>query len=48
MVQRALGNTAEARRLLERAIDTNPYFSPLEAPRAREALSELKQAGSAR
>jgi tetratricopeptide (TPR) repeat protein len=45
MVQKALGNDTEALRLLERAIDANPYFSLLEAPKARAAIAELKAGG---
>ncbi|MDF3297744.1 tetratricopeptide repeat protein [Streptomyces tropicalis] len=41
MVERELDLTGPARRHLEEALRTNPYFSPLEAPRARKALSAL-------
>ncbi|MEW2548386.1 tetratricopeptide repeat protein [Streptomyces sp. NPDC047002] len=40
-IERALGMRAEARRHLDEALRTNPYFSPLLAPRAREALGAL-------
>ncbi|GAA3737397.1 hypothetical protein GCM10023082_38270 [Streptomyces tremellae] len=40
-IERALGMAAEARRHLDEALRTNPYFSPLLAPRAREALGAL-------
>ncbi|OKJ76065.1 tetratricopeptide repeat protein [Streptomyces sp. CB02460] len=41
MVQRALGDYGSARRQLEGALRTNPKFSPLDAPSAREALDSL-------
>ncbi|WP_051571078.1 tetratricopeptide repeat protein [Cryptosporangium arvum] len=37
----ALGRPAEARRALSGALALNPHFSPVEAPAARRALSEL-------
>ncbi|MGW2594993.1 tetratricopeptide repeat protein [Streptomyces sp. NPDC001515] len=43
MVQRALNDVGPARRHLEEALRTNPHFSPLDAPRAREALDTLGQ-----
>ncbi|MEU9200542.1 tetratricopeptide repeat protein [Streptomyces sp. NPDC048332] len=41
MVQRALRDLGPARRHLEEALRTNPQFSPLDAPRAQEALDTL-------
>ncbi len=41
MIERALGLRSEARRSLAAALDLNPYFSPLLAPRARAALADL-------
>lgn len=41
MVQRALNDFGPARRHLEEALRTNPQFSPLDAPRAQEALDTL-------
>lgn len=41
MVQRALDDFGPARRHLEEALRTNPRFSPLDAPRAEEALDTL-------
>ncbi|MEU1348049.1 tetratricopeptide repeat protein [Streptomyces sp. NPDC005795] len=41
MVQRALDDFGPARRHLEEALRTNPGFSPLDAPRAEEALDTL-------
>ncbi|MCA1221127.1 tetratricopeptide repeat protein [Streptomyces sp. 8L] len=40
-IERTLGMKAEARRHLDEALRTNPYFSPLLAPRAREALDAV-------
>ncbi len=40
-IERALGLTGPARRHLAEALRTNPYFSPLDAPAARESLEEL-------
>ena len=37
----ALGRTDAARTELARALDTNPYFSPADAPNARRALAAL-------
>lgn len=39
MIQRCLGREAEARRWFRRALETNPHFSLIWAPVAREALS---------
>ena len=39
MIEQCLGRPAAARAFLERALDTNPYFSLLYAPVAREALA---------
>ncbi|WP_053913938.1 lipopolysaccharide assembly protein LapB [Streptomyces sp. TP-A0875] len=41
MVERELGLVGPARRRLEEALRINPYFSPLHAPAAREALDGL-------
>ncbi|WP_040780645.1 tetratricopeptide repeat protein [Nocardia pneumoniae] len=41
MILAALGRTDEAAAALTGALRTNPYFSPLHAPRAREALDSL-------
>ncbi|MFD7429106.1 tetratricopeptide repeat protein [Streptomyces sp. NPDC059818] len=41
MVQRALHDSGPARRNLEEALRTNPRFSPLDAPRAQEALDTI-------
>jgi Flp pilus assembly protein TadD len=38
MAARAAGAPAEARTLLARALELNPHFSPLYAPRAERAL----------
>ncbi|WP_175407815.1 tetratricopeptide repeat protein, partial [Streptomyces sp. TRM64462] len=40
-IERALDMTGDARRHLAEALRTNPYFSPLYAPAARQALAEL-------
>ncbi|MCF3961713.1 tetratricopeptide repeat protein, partial [Streptomyces fuscigenes] len=40
-IERTLGMEADARRHLEEALRTDPYFSPLLAPRAREALDSV-------
>lgn len=40
-IERALGMDSPARRHLEEALRTNPRFSPLLAPKAREALDAL-------
>lgn len=40
-IERALGRTDDARTHLSQALHTDPYFSPLQAPRAREALTAL-------
>jgi tetratricopeptide (TPR) repeat protein len=39
MIERCLGNGAEARRYLRLALDTNPYFSPIHAPVAKELVT---------
>lgn len=41
VIEAALGLTGEARATLTEALDTNPYFSPLHAPRAEELLRSL-------
>ncbi|MDK3258575.1 tetratricopeptide repeat protein [Blastococcus capsensis] len=40
-IEAALGQSDEARATLTQALDTNPYFSPLHAPRAEELLASL-------
>ena len=40
-IEAALGMTDQARATLAQALDTNPHFSPLLAPRAEELLAEL-------
>ncbi len=42
MTARAAGSDARARELLRRSLELNPRFSPLYAPRAREALKDLR------
>ena len=39
---RDAGRTGAARRHLARALETNPRFSPLHAPRAERALESLR------
>ncbi|MGH4027068.1 MAG: tetratricopeptide repeat protein [Pseudonocardiaceae bacterium] len=41
MILRSLGRTADAHAALSQALAINPHFSPLAAPRARQALAEL-------
>ncbi|MDQ3480936.1 MAG: hypothetical protein M3423_06360 [Actinomycetota bacterium] len=41
-IEQALGKDAAAAESYARALDINPYFSPLQAPLARQALSELR------
>jgi len=41
MINLSLGHRAEARAELARALATNPYFSPVDGPNARRALSAL-------
>ena len=41
MIQKALGNKAAAQDDLQKAIAINSHFSPLQAPIAQQALSEL-------
>ncbi len=45
MIEKSLGMVPEATRSLERALEINPYFSPLLAPQARQALIELRRSG---
>ncbi|MFF8912171.1 tetratricopeptide repeat protein [Streptomyces sp. NPDC015032] len=40
-IQQALGDYGPARRNLEKALRTNPHFSPLEGPAAKKALDSL-------
>lgn len=42
MIEKDLGNQAEAKKLLEQALKINPMFDLLQADIARKALSELK------
>ncbi|MFF5444428.1 tetratricopeptide repeat protein [Streptomyces sp. NPDC012888] len=42
-IERALGDTASARRHLQEALRTNPAFSPVRAPLAREGLESIGQ-----
>lgn len=44
MIELALGDKAAARASLSSALDINPYFSPLHAPRAQAALDQLGSA----
>jgi tetratricopeptide (TPR) repeat protein len=41
MIELALGQRDQAKADLTRAVQTNPHFSPLEAPLARKALADL-------
>ncbi|WP_344120428.1 tetratricopeptide repeat protein, partial [Planosporangium flavigriseum] len=41
MIELALGQRDEARASLTRALQTNPHFSPIDAPTARKALADL-------
>ncbi len=41
MIERSLGMKPQARASLTQALEINPYFSPLEAPRAKAALAAL-------
>lgn len=45
MIEASLGMDEEARTHLGAALETNPYFSPLHAPRAQGALAELGEVG---
>ncbi|MGB8962945.1 MAG: hypothetical protein WCC38_13450 [Pseudonocardiaceae bacterium] len=44
MILKGLGRNAEAEQALSTAVQINPYFSPLQAPRARAALAQLRSA----
>ncbi len=44
MIDLALGRTADARTTLQRALDLDPSFDPLQAARARAALAALPPA----
>ncbi|GAA3877852.1 tetratricopeptide repeat protein [Streptomyces lacrimifluminis] len=46
MIERELGLTGAARRHLEEALRINPYFSPVGAPAAKEALDGLTEPGA--
>ncbi|MGI8691941.1 MAG: tetratricopeptide repeat protein [Geodermatophilaceae bacterium] len=41
IIEQALGRAEQARQTLDSALDINPYFSPLHAPRAKEALAAV-------
>ena len=41
VIEAAVGQSDQARTTLARALDTNPYFSPLHAPRAEDLLASL-------
>jgi tetratricopeptide (TPR) repeat protein len=43
MIEKSLGKRAAARRSLTAALDLNPEFSPVHAPRARAALADLRE-----
>lgn len=43
MIERRLGDEAATRRHLQEAMRTNPHFSPLRAPLAKEALATIGQ-----
>lgn len=43
MIEKSLGLEAAAEKSLRRALDINPYFSPVQAPQARRALAVLTQ-----
>lgn len=47
MIQRALGNTGEARSLLERALAINPFWHPTQPDVARGILRSLAQLAGA-
>ena len=42
MIEEGLGNSKEAKKLLEQALKLNPAFDLLQAENARKALQELK------
>lgn len=44
LINEALGRTGAARTDLGRALDTDPHFHPVDAPRARAALSRIEAA----
>jgi tetratricopeptide (TPR) repeat protein len=46
MIAQAQGDSAAARDHLRRALEVNPHFSPLYAPRAQQALAKLGAAAS--
>jgi tetratricopeptide (TPR) repeat protein len=43
MIEQSLGMDGAAEASLRRALETNPHFSPLQAPRAEAALRQLEQ-----
>lgn len=43
MIEKALGMDTAAERSLRRALDINPYFSPLQAPQAHRTLAALSR-----
>ncbi len=42
MIEKSLGNTKEAKRLLQAALQTNPFFDILQSDNAKSALQEIK------
>ena len=42
VIEAAIGNTAEAKAALQRALELNPEFSPRHAPEARRLLEQLR------
>ncbi|MEU4161562.1 tetratricopeptide repeat protein [Actinoplanes sp. NPDC026670] len=48
MIELGLGQPEAARASLARALDTNPHFSPVDAPLARRALAGLRTSGGNR
>jgi tetratricopeptide (TPR) repeat protein len=48
MIRLGLGQREAARTELARALDTNPYFSPVDGPLARRALAGLRASGGHR
>jgi hypothetical protein len=41
VIEAAVGQVEDARATLGRALDSNPHFSPLHAPRAEKLLASL-------
>ncbi len=46
MIAQAQSDAAAAREYLAQALEINPYFSPLYAPQAQQALAGLNAAAS--